>query len=97
MPKWTKTPWPKLDWERIAVPLRMLEERPAYSNTEKAEKQVAKLGCLLEITDVSIDTNNNDVKLVLYKVGRRRLSLEQGYKALERIANGIESSHQTAW
>lgn len=93
---WSKTPWPELDWERIAVPLRMIEERPAYNSTEKAQKQVTKLGCLLEVMDVSIDTKNDEAKKVFYKIGRRRMSLEQGYIALERIAHAVESENQTS-
>lgn len=93
---WTPAPWPKIDWNRVAGPLRAVEERPAYNSTERAEKQVTKLGCLLEQANVVIDSKDDRTIAVLYKVGRRRLSLEQGYKALERIANGIESSHQTA-
>lgn len=93
---WTPTPWPKIDWERAAVPLRAVEERPAYNSTERAEKQVTKLGCLLEITDVTIDSKDDRTVAVLYKVGRGRLSLEKGYKALEEIAHAIESKNQTA-
>lgn len=93
---WTPSPWPKLDWERIAVSLRMIEERPAFNATEKAQKQVTKLGCLLEAMKVSIDTNNVEAQRVLYKIGRRRLSLEQGYKALERIAHAVESENKTS-
>lgn len=93
---WTKTPWPRLDWERIAVPLRMLEERPAFSNTERAQKQLAKLGCILEVMDVQIDSHDDEAKAVFYKVGRRRISLQQGYEALERIAHVAESENQTA-
>ena len=93
---WTPTPWPKLDWERIAVSLRMVEARPALNSTERAQKQVTKLGCLLETMDVSIDTNADETKKVLYKIGRRRLSLEQGYNALERIANAVESETETS-
>lgn len=93
---WSKTPWPKLDWGRAAVHLRMIEERPAYNSTEKAQKQVTKLGCLLEVMDVSIDTKNDEAKKVFYKIGRRRMSLEQGYTALERIAHAVESENQTS-
>ena len=93
---WTKAPWPSIDWERAAVPLRMLEERPAYSNTERAQKQLAKLGCILEVMNVQIDSHNDDAKAVFYKIGHRRLSLQQGYEALERIAHAVESENQTA-
>jgi hypothetical protein len=93
---WTQTPWPRLDWERIAVSLRMVETRPALNSTERAQKQVTKLGCLLETMDVSIDTSNDETKRVFYQVGRRRMSLEQGYKALERIAHAVESENQTS-
>lgn len=91
---WTPAPWPKIDWDRAAAPLRAVEERPAYNSTERAEKQVTKLGCLLEQANVVIDSKDDRTIAVLYKVGRGRLSLEKGYKALEEIAHAVESENQ---
>lgn len=92
---WTPTPWPKPDWERIYVQLRGLEQGLAVGTKERAEKQLAKLKVILEISEVTIDERDPVALRIIYQTGHKRMTLTEAYKALEERANA-QSENQTA-
>lgn len=78
--------WPKLDWNKLALQTKPLQERPAIGAKEQCQKRVAIFQVILEAQGVAFDQENPDATKIIYKLGRGRLSYDQAYKELERYA-----------
>lgn len=78
--------WPPLDWNRLALQTKPLQERPAIGPKEQCQKRVAIFQVILEAQGVAFDQENSNATTIIYKLGRGRLSYDQAYKELEQYA-----------
>ena len=85
--------WPELDWNRLALQTKPLQERPAIGPKEQCQKRVAIFQVILETQGVAFNQENPDATKIIYKLGRGRLSYDQAYKELERYA--VEPENKT--
>lgn len=87
--------WPPLNWNRLALQTKPLQERPAIGPKEKCQKRVAIFQVILEAQGVAFDQKNEKASAIIYKLGRGRMSYDQAYKELEQYAVEPESNPTT--